>query len=98
MDELDEQAVVAYLTEHLKWNVVMVSVIYPSLMVFYSPQCQLDGTEIPEADYHFLKVSVAQGKGTHYRADELLSEYRDYEVLHVITDGKPGGLRPGDSV
>jgi len=45
-----------------------------------------------------LKVSVAGGRATHFAAHELLSEYRDYEVIYDITQGRPGGAGVGDDV
>lgn len=58
---------------------------------------QNNGEQVPDADLHFLEVSVAQGKGTHYQEDQTLSRFREYEVLPAITNGKAGGLQQATS-
>jgi len=39
-----------------------------------------------------LKVSVAVGRGTHYRELGICSECRDYEIKHSVTEGRLGGV------
>lgn len=52
---------------------------------------------VPLESIPSLKVSLAVGKGTHYSDHTKLSDYHDYHVIHSVTDGRPGGLRRGDT-
>ena len=43
-----------------------------------------------------LKISVAQGKATHYTASACFPDYQDYKVLWAVTENHLAGANPGD--
>lgn len=59
---------------------------------------QIHDQVIPNEQIPSVKVSVAAGKATHYAEHSRLSEYRDYEVVYEVTEGRLGGARPGDNI
>jgi len=49
------------------------------------------GIEVPLESIPSLKVSLAAGKGNHYKDKAKPSRYHDYTVIHSVTEGRPGG-------
>lgn len=46
---------------------------------------------IPWSRLSRTKIFVLNGKAKHYRNDELLSDYSNYEPLSRVTNGKDAG-------
>ncbi|KZT39063.1 Di-copper centre-containing protein [Sistotremastrum suecicum HHB10207 ss-3] len=57
---------------------------------------KIDGEEVPLSEIPSVKVSVAAGKGSHYKDHKKISKYHGYTVLHAVTEGRPGGLGHND--
>ncbi|KAK0752740.1 common central domain of tyrosinase-domain-containing protein [Schizothecium vesticola] len=51
----------------------------------------LSGTVIPWEKMSKTKVFVLKGTSKHYVEDEKLSDYGEYQPMHVVTEEKPGG-------
>lgn len=54
------------------------------------------GVNVPLPSIPSLKVSLAAGKGTHFKDNKKLSNYGDYKVLYSVTEGRDGGLGQKD--
>ncbi|KZT38875.1 Di-copper centre-containing protein [Sistotremastrum suecicum HHB10207 ss-3] len=56
------------------------------------------GIEVPLESIPSLKVALAVGKGTHFSDEHKLSHFRDYRILHAVTEGRAGGCNRNDNL
>jgi tyrosinase len=52
--------------------------------------------DVPLTSIPSLKVSLAVGKGTHFKDNAKLSNYTDYKIMYLVTEGRDGGLGRND--